>query len=130
MKRPAADKVYVVSLNLGTPAWSTISWREIVNDRRRYFHPIGRNNFPGEPVASLGFRYHAKLQSVHHVENVITVRCRSEFSRHIPEIDGECCRIQSDNGEPVPHFIYSLSAPVYPSKIVRSGKVYGPGHLD
>jgi hypothetical protein len=129
MKSTIADRVYVVSLGLGTPPWSTISWHDIVAKRRRYFHPIGRSNFPSDPVGWIGFRYKGQLQSVHRVEDTVTVLCRSEFPRYIPEIDGEACRRESDRGERVPHYIYTLGPPEYPSQIVRSGKIYGPGHL-
>jgi hypothetical protein len=123
METATADPVYVVSLASNTPSWSTISWRDIVNVRRRYFHPVGRR-WPKDAVNWLGFRYDARLQSIHHVESVITIACRSEFPRYFPEINGEACRLAYDNGERVPHFIYTLSAATYPNHVVSPGKIY------
>ena len=118
-----SDRVYVVSLGAGTPPWSTISWRDIVNVRGRYFHPIGRRGWPKEPVKWLGFRYDRQLRSVHRVERTVTIDCLSELSQHFPEIDGEACKRAYYGGKPMPHFLYTLSAPTHLNRVVHSGSV-------
>lgn len=116
----ANERVFVVSLGADTPAWSKISWRDIVNVKRRYFHPVGRR-WPREPVSSIAFRYDGRLQSLHRVESALRIECRSHFERYFPEIDGEACRLAYDDGRQVPHFIYALSEPTVPDHKIPNG---------
>jgi hypothetical protein len=112
MQNQESNLVYVVSLGPGTPSWSTLSWRDIVNKRGRYFHPVG-SGWPKEPPNYLGFRYDGRLQSIRHVDSwKITDNIHSEMPELAPK-------------EPwPPHFLYTLGDPIHPSKTVKQGKVY------
>ncbi len=68
MQNQESNLVYVVALATGTPEWSKISWKDIVNKKNRYFHPFGVKGWPKEPPNYLGFRHDGKLQSIRHVE--------------------------------------------------------------
>jgi len=114
--------VYVVSLGADSePPWSTLSWRQMVHLRKVYFHPPGKRQFPRDPVGYLGFRYEGHLQALAAIEQVVTVPCRSELSRFVPEIDGEACRLAYDQGARVPHFVYILKDVVTPHHIIPAG---------
>jgi hypothetical protein len=67
MQNQESNMVFVVSLGYDTPSWSQISWRQIVNEKNRYFHPADAH-WPKEPPNYIAFRYDGKLQSVHHVD--------------------------------------------------------------
>jgi hypothetical protein len=41
MQDQESNLVYVVSLGSDAPEWSKLSWRQIVNEKDRYFHPVG-----------------------------------------------------------------------------------------
>lgn len=114
--------VLIVPLGNEVPSWSTISWREIVNDRRMYFHPIGKRQYPKSPASWLGFRYDGTLQSVHAVKSVIEIPCLTSLSTYFKEIDGEKCRATYYDGLPTPHFLYTLEDPVALDHVIYSGK--------
>jgi hypothetical protein len=134
MDADPSDRVFVVPIGTGTPPWSTVSWRDSVNIQRRYYHPIGKTGWPKISAKWLGFRYDSRLQSIHRVEKVIRIECRSELSRYFPDIDGEACRRAYDGGERVPHFVYWLAAPQYPDHVVAAGTIIAArkvwAHLD
>jgi len=69
MRDPRDNMVYVVSLGDG-PAGdrASITWREVVQDRHAYFHPLG-NRWPKEPWNYYGFRWDGMLQEIRHVES-------------------------------------------------------------
>ncbi|MCL5110859.1 MAG: hypothetical protein M1401_18745 [Chloroflexi bacterium] len=105
-----SNSVYVVSLSAKRPAWSQLNWIDIVEKKRRYFHPVGKT-WPKEPPNYLGFRYGGRLQSICHVDDWKVVE---DFHCDIPEI-------QSQTVEP--HFLYTFGKPIIPSAIVKSGRV-------
>lgn len=112
MQNQESNLVYVLSLGQGCPSWSKLSWIDIVKERRRYFHPVGgKGGWPKEPPNYLGFRYHGKLQSIHHVDDwkIIT-----DIHAEMPELNP---------GIWEPHFLYTLGDPIYPSREVKSGRV-------
>lgn len=116
MQNQESNLVYVVSLGSGTPDWSTISWRDIVNKKKRYFHPVG-GGWPNDPPNYLAFRYDGKLQTIHHVESWQIV---DDMHAAMPEI------------KPVdwpPHYLYTLGDAIVPPKETRTGKIYPSGRV-
>ncbi len=106
-----SNLVYVVSLGMDTPKWSTLSWKKIVEEGR-YFHPVGTKGWPKEPPNYIGFRYDGRLQSIHHVDEA---KITTDVHAEMPELTP---------GPWPSHFIYTLGPPIRPDKVVKSGKVY------
>lgn len=117
MQNQESNLVYVVSLGGGTPKWSTLSWIEIVNDRRRYFHHVGRKGWPKEPPNYIAFRYGGQLQSIHHIEawKVVT-----DIHAEMPELTP---------GRWEPHFLYTLGPAIVPPRVVKTGNIYPNGRV-
>lgn len=110
--------VYVVSLGSGTPRGWRISWIDIVNNKRRYFHPVGINRWPKVPPNYIAFRYGGKLQSIHHIEGYEVV---SDLHEAISEIPAG----QTD----IPHFVYTLGTGFAPAHNVPTGRIYPNGRV-
>ena len=68
MQNQLSNMVYVVSLGSGMPEKSSISWIDIVEKKRKYFHPIAKG-WPSSPPDHMGFRYGGKLQRIHHIDS-------------------------------------------------------------
>jgi hypothetical protein len=114
MQPQESNWVYVVSLS--RDEWVPgLTFVDIVEKRRLYFHPYGRGGWPPEPPNYMGFRYDGRLQSICHVEHAEVVR---SFHRYIPE------RPNQDEG---PHFLYRLGPPIPPVKEVKTGKIFRSG---
>ena len=116
MQNQESNMVYVVSLGSGTPEWSRISWQDIVNIKRKYFHPA-EGKWPNEPPNYIAFRYDSKLQSIHHVDSYEIVK---DMHAAFPEINVS---------DWPPHYLYSLGEPIIPSKEVKTGKIYPSGRV-
>lgn len=116
MQDQESNLVYVVSLGGDHPKWSQLSWRDIVNKKGRYFHPVG-NGWPKNPPNYLGFRYGGILQSIHHVESWKVV---SDMHEEVPEI--------SPTNWP-PHFLYTLGPAIRPLAEIQTGKIYPSGRI-
>lgn len=114
VRREDSNLVYCVSLAAGTPDGWAISWREIVEKHRRYFHPAAKN-WPADPPTYLAFRYDARLQSIHHVDDAKVV---TRMSDHIPGIPA---------GEWEPHFLYTLGPKMQPLGEVKNGSIWPAG---
>lgn len=114
MQEVDSNWVFVVSLGSGTPAGWGISWREIVNKKGRYFHPVG-NRWPQRPPNYLAFRYDGRLQSIRHVESY---EVTTNFHEHIDEIPSHI---------EAPHFIYKLGPAFRPDHTVLTGNIYPSG---
>jgi hypothetical protein len=110
-----SNMVFVVSLGADTPKWSTLSWRDVVERRHRYFHPIG-DGWPKEPPNYLGFRYNGRLQGVHHVEGSVIVHDLHDALREV-----KAGAITS------PHFVHTLGPRIAPSHEVKLGKLHPSG---
>lgn len=108
MQNPFSNMVFVVSLGAGCPNEQSISWIDIVNKRRRYFHPVG-NRWPKEPPNYIAFRYGGQLRSIHHIDSFVITCNIGE------EVDG------FSHGEKPPHFVYELGEPILPSKVIKNG---------
>lgn len=114
VRREDSNLVYCVSLGAGTPKDWGISWREIVEKRGRYFHPLAKN-WPTGPPNYLAFRYGGRLQSVHHVDDCKVV---TRMHEHVPAIP---------DGEWEPHFLYTLGPEMRPRHEVKNGAIFPNG---
>lgn len=121
MQNQNSNEVYVVSLGTSKPDECSITWIDIVQQKNKYFHPMG-GGWPKEPPNYIGFRYHGKLQSIHHIESyIISTNLHNEVSE-MPDSNG------------VAHFVYTLGPGIIPPKTVKTGNIYRNGrvwaHLD
>lgn len=113
-----SNSVYVVSLGADTPAWSTLSWRDVVNKKARYFHPAG-DGWPKEPPNYLAFRYDGKLQGIYHVEASVIVH----------DLHDEISEVRK--GEMLgPLFVHTLGPKIMPPHEVRLGKLHPSGRYN
>lgn len=117
MRDTRSNMVYCVSLGQWAPEWSSISWIDIVEKKKRYFYPVGKG-WPPDPPNYIAFRYDGKLQSIHHVESyeIVTTTLHS----HIPEIKDE-------EYEPSPLFLLKLGPSFKPKHEVKNGKIWPNG---
>lgn len=107
--RPA-DYVYVASLGQGRAEEWNVGWIEVVEERKRYFHPVGRG-YPHEPPTYVAFRYSGRLQSVHRVvaSDVITRRADA---------------FEGASKQPIaPHFVHRLGPSFMVEREIRSGPI-------
>lgn len=118
MQNPRDNQVYVVALSAQPiNEGDEYSWIDVVVRDKQYFHPMG-NHWPPVPPNYLGFRYHGRLQSVHHVDACEVVGDLSEYNPHWPK--------REDDTE---HFVYRLGTPMLPAREVRTGNVYRNGRV-
>lgn len=70
MQKVDNNWVYVVSLGHNPPPNWKISWIDIVEKKKMYFHPVGggKGGWPAEPPNYIAFRYNGILQSIHHID--------------------------------------------------------------
>ncbi len=112
-----SNEVFVVSLGLRRPEGCSIGFLDVVQQKKRYFHPVG-NRWPKQPPNYIAFRYFGKLQSIHHIAGyVITKNLHTE----IPE--------WKNSGEHAPHFVYELGPAIVPQKEVRTGNIFRAGRV-
>ena len=117
MQKQDSNMVYVVSVGGGSPEGWSISWRDIITTKKRYFHPIGGNGWVKEPPNYIAFRYDGKLQSIHHIEGYEVVTNMSKVFSEAKDEEWE------------PSFVYHLGTPFAPSNEVRTGNVYPNGRV-
>ena len=116
MRDQESNQVYVVSIN--NDHWEPIgtTFRAVVEEHGRYFHPAG-SGWPKTPPNYLAFRWHGQLQSVHHVESYKVVESMyGEFPNASKE--------QLD-----PYFLYTLGPAIKSAKTVRTGNIYRAGRV-
>ncbi len=111
------NKVYVVSIKAEQEEDWGISWIDIVEKRKQYFHPVGLSGFPSEPVNYIAFRYHGRLQSIHHVEGYEIFNNPHDKFPEIPSNKWDS------------HYLYRLGPAFGPEKIVKTGKIYRSGRV-
>lgn len=116
MKNTYSNLVYVVAISSGQVNGWNISWIDIIK-RKKYFHPVGGNGWPAQPPNYIAFRYHGRLQSIHHIDNYEVFINPNE---HFSEIPSE---------EWSHHFIYELSEPIVPTKNVKTGNIFRNGRV-
>lgn len=104
-----SNYVFVVSLGSGAPTGWQTSWIEVVEKHRRYFYPLQARGWP-PPPNYMGFRYHGRLQSIHHVESCEVVQ---DVRDHFPGAERG-----KDWGS---HYLLHLGPPIRPAREVRAG---------
>ncbi len=114
MQNAESNWVYVVALASSKyyPRGWKINFRDIVNDKRLYFHPFGRNGWPSEPPNYIAFRYRGRLQSIHHISSYEVFTNPHKVVRKIPNQKWE------------PHILYHLGRQITPTKEVRTGNLF------
>ena len=116
MQRKESNWVYIVSLASSKPTDCSLTWIDIVNSKKKYFHPVGGNGWPKEPPNYIAFRYYGQLQSIHHIEDyVVTDNLHTE----IPEMP--------DYVESTNFYVYTLGPAIVPANTVKTGKIYASG---
>lgn len=111
MDRTTDNNVYVVSLGIQAMVeGKKHTWIDVVEKDHCYFHPVG-NHWPVQPPNYIGFRYHGKLQSIHHIREFSVVRNLSGVNRLWPKTE-------------IDHFVYRLGPPIRPPREMRAGLVY------
>lgn len=116
MERQTDNKVFVVSLGWQPMVKGQIhTWIDVVEKDRCYFHPVG-NNWPVQPPNYIGFRYHGKLQSVHHIDSFEIVENLIMYNPHWLETD-------------LDHFVYRLGPPMRPLQDIKTGKIFRNGRV-
>lgn len=104
-----SNQAYLVSLSGGTlEAWP-MSMRQVVEDHRRYFFPIGRGGWPKVPPNYMAFRYDGRLQSIHHVDDYAIGTEMGDFLPGVPATDWD------------PHYVLTLGPPIRPAAPVPNG---------
>ena len=110
MQNYDSNLVYVVSISDKTEENWDISWIDVVEKKKKYFHPIAPT-WPKEPPNYLAFRYYGELQSIHHVDSYIVT---DDLSEDIPEIQKK--------KKDFPYYVYRLGPGFKPSHTVKTGK--------
>ena len=128
MKNVDSNLVYVVSLGSGRPSWCSLSWRDIVTTKNRYFCLFGERGWPKEPPNYIGFRYKGILQRIHHVEGYEITRNGKEIAALIHEIDTRLWD-KSNKSASIPHFVFTLGPAIVPYKRIPTGKIWGSGRV-
>lgn len=119
MQNKESNWVYVVALGGTdrTPKKWQITFRDLVNEKRRYFHPLGQAGWPSEPPNYIAFRYHGRLQTIHHIESYAVFTNPHKIFREIP------------TQKWVQHIVYRLGPPISPGREVRTGKIFRNGRV-
>ena len=63
-----------------------LTWIEIVEQKKKYFHPFGINGWPKEPPNYIAFRYNGKLQSIHHIESYTVTKSLHSAIIEMPDV--------------------------------------------
>jgi hypothetical protein len=81
-----SNRVFVVSFGGKGDGWK-ISYKDVVEQKNRYFFPVG-SRWPDPPPNYLAFRYDGKLQSIRHVKSYTTFTRPSTLFPEAPK--GKC----------------------------------------
>ena len=102
--------------------WSDLTFKQIVCERLRYFHPVGGGpgGWPKTPPNYLGLGFGGRLQRVHHVESYEVITRPHEY---IPEIH------EDEDWSGDPHFLYALGPAMEPARKTRSGNLFRNGRV-
>src|SRR5450759_5179269 len=111
MQKQDSNRVYVLSLGNQECA-PGLTFKQVVNERKRYFHPYGSGGWPKEPPNYIGFRYDGVLQSIHHIESAELFK---NFHLHFPEYP--------DKEERKSYYLYKLGPAICPSREVKAGTI-------
>lgn len=110
-----SNEVWITPLSTSKFGNHGFTFIEYVEKNSIYFHPI-RKGYPSTPPNYIAFRYHGQLQSIHHVNSYNTVR---HLNDTFPKL--------LDDTTPDPHFIYTLGIPIIPTKVIKTGGLFGSG---
>ncbi len=112
MQKMDSNWAYVVSLGKGNPDQWKISWRDIVNLKRKYFHPVGgsKGGWPQDPPNYIAFRYDGKLQSIHHIDGFKVFTNAREHFPEAPNVTWPMC------------YLYDLGPAITPDHEIKAGK--------
>jgi len=118
VQNTTSNLVYVVSLQDQPLDWSDVTFRQMVYEHDRYFHPIGgKGGWPKTPVNYLGFRFNAHLQRIQHVEGYEII---TEPHAYLPEIhEGQLWD---------PTFMYMLGPAIEPAMKIHMGNMHRNSH--
>lgn len=109
MRRIDSNWTLVVALSDdGMPGWD-LTFRQVVAEKERYFHPVG-HRWPHEPLNYIAFRSGGKIRSIHHIEEYTVTKDPNPL---FPEANGGMFDVQ--------HYIYKLGPAIVPSHEVRNG---------
>jgi hypothetical protein len=111
-----SNLVYVVSLARTPVEQDGLTFADVVQRYRRYFHPLGGKGWPKEPPNYIAFRLDGKLLSIHHIESYRVVRTAGDV---IPDLS------ETDWG--LDHFLYELGPAFGPPGPLPNGKIYPSG---
>lgn len=114
-RRVDSNMVFVLSLSGDSPDWLGMSFIDVVAKHSRYIHPYGQGRWPKEAPNYLAFRYHGRLQSVHHVESRDVVL---GLKGHLPGV-----RVNPPGEEGFSYAVYALGPAMHPDHEVRSGNL-------
>jgi hypothetical protein len=115
MQDSESNWVYVVSLGKGVPKGWKISWIDIVESERRYFHPAQGGGWPKTPPNYLAWRHGGKLQGIAHI---VDYEIAPDVHSSIPEIP---------RGRVLNHVVYRLGKPFRPDHDVKTGRIFRSG---
>jgi hypothetical protein len=113
MRNIDSNRVYVVSLSTSSiPGWApTFTWTDVIEKHGKYFFPGTGKNWPKTPPNYVAFRYHGRLQSIHHIDDYTIVQDMSPFFPGAPDTSGWD-----------PHFLVTLGPAIRPAHEVRTGR--------
>ena len=118
MQVAESNLVYVVSVgSSGFPSNWNISWIDIVEKHRKYFHPMGGRSWPKEPPNYIAFRYRGRLQTIHHIEDYLIFTNPHDHFPEIPETEWP------------PFFLYTLGPALKPPREVKTGNIFRNGRV-
>jgi len=110
-----SNEVWITSLSTDKFGNHDLTFVDYVEKKQTYFHPI-RKGYPSTPPNYIAFRYYGGLRSIHHVSSYITV---SHLNDAFPKL--------LDDTTADPHFIYTLGDPIIPTKLIKTGGLFGSG---
>jgi hypothetical protein len=116
MERLTDNTVFVVSLGIQSMVeGGKHTWIDVVEKNGSYFHPVG-DGWPVRPPNYIAFRYHGKLQSVHHIDSF-------EVVADLSTVNPLWLKTNSD------HFVYRLGPSMAPLTEVRTGNIFRNGRV-
>jgi hypothetical protein len=120
MQNINSNLVYVVTLSADTPAGWQISFRDVVLERHRYFHPYGvkGKKWPNVPPNYLGLRWRGHVRQIRHIEGYSVVDDLNEAFDEIP------AGLVTD-----PHIVYELGPPIELTPPRPNGRSHVTGHV-
>lgn len=118
MQNVTSNMVYVLSLGQQPLGESGLTFKSIVVEHGRYFHPAGGGSggWPKVPPNYLAFRYDGQLQQIRHVESY-EVFAPESGCPGLPQLDGNL------QWSPGLHYLYHLGPTILPGREVKSGRV-------